>query len=144
MIWTRDTRLRQSAGHLWYGLVVYLQWVCPRMFLIKLSSEQCAQQQGFDQGCQIYFFKKGQTFSKKRPKTANKIAEKKHSTKKGRKRANKAKFIKICLLTTQIHIKTHLVYSQRLRKKAINSKLFLEFVTYDRKMQVFFFFTTPK
>jgi len=40
------------------------------------------------QGCQIYFFKKGQTFSKKRPKTANKIAEKsQHSIKKGQKRA---------------------------------------------------------
>jgi len=28
------------------------------------------------QACQIYFFKKGHTFSKKRPKLANKIAEK--------------------------------------------------------------------
>jgi len=30
----------------------------------------------FNQGCQTYYFKKGQTFSKKRLKTANKIAEK--------------------------------------------------------------------
>ena len=39
------------------------------------------------QGCQFYFFKKGQTFSQKRPKTATKIAEKCQTLKKGQKRA---------------------------------------------------------
>jgi len=57
-------------------------------------------------------------------KMANKIAEKsKHSIKKGQNEANpsldKAKFMKICLLTTWIHIKMHLVYSQHLHKKQL-------------------------
>jgi len=40
------------------------------------------------QGCQIYFFKKGQTFSKKGQKRPTKLLKKaKNSIKKGQKRA---------------------------------------------------------
>ena len=61
------------------------------------------------------------------------------SVKKGQKRAKP--FTTICLLTIQIHIKTHLVHPQHLHKKTFNSKLFLEFVTYDRKMPKFYSFS---
>ena len=99
---------------------------------------------GTTQGCQIYFFKKGQTFSKKGQKRPKKLLKKAEpSIKKGQKEPNpsldKAKFVKICLLTTQLHIKIHLACSQRLHK-SITSKLFLEFVIYDRKMPEDFFF----
>jgi len=42
-----------------------------------------------EQGCQISFFKKGQTFSKKRQNRPTKLLKKaKHSIKEGRKKAN--------------------------------------------------------
>ena len=101
-----------------------------------------------NQGCQIYFFKKGQIFSKKGQKRPTKLLKKaKHPIKKGQKKPNplldKAKFIKICLLTTQIKI--HFMYSQHLYKKELIQTYFLEFLTYDRKMPKFFsFLKTPK
>jgi len=101
-----------------------------------------------NQGCQIYFFKKGQIFSKKGQKRPTKLLKKaKHPIKKGQKKPNplldKAKFIKICLLTTQIKI--HFMYSQHLYKKELIQTYFLEFLTYDRKMPKFFSFSkTPK
>jgi len=52
----------------------------------------------------------------------------------------------IRLFTAQIHMKIRLVYSvTEPPQKAINSKLFLKFVTYDKKMPKFFSFSkTPK
>ena len=54
---------------------------------------------------------------------------------------DKAKIVEICLLTTQIHShqNTSCVLTA-LSQKAVNLKLLLEFVIYDRKSQSFFLF----
>ena len=100
-----------------------------------------------DNRTQINFFKKDKP-SKKGQKRPTKCWKKlntqlKTAEKEPNASLDKAKFLKtICLLTTQIHIKIHLVCSQVTAppQKVVNLKLFLEFVTYDRNMPKFFLF----
>ena len=88
------------------------------------------------------FSKKAKPSVKKGQKQPTKLLKKaKHSVKKAKTEPNlsldKAKFIKIFFLTTQIHIKIHLVCSLCLHKKQLIHNYF---VTYDRKMPSCFLF----
>ena len=98
-----------------------------------------------DQGCQIHFFKKGQTFSKKGQKQLTKSQTKpKHSIEKGQKRTKPFTWQSQIYKDLPPHnlnfYKSTSCVLIAPPQKAINSKVFLEFVTYDRKMPKFFLF----